>query len=130
MILTTEPFATAFARPDAPVVLTVFAWTVVPSTVIVSPSIIKLFELELFKWNPLQVMSPVVVIWDEPCFLKLISVSLNPPQLVVDYTAVPHSFAGGGGNFPAIYAKINGFSKVTNDFKVNGFKDVHVNGIA
>ena len=62
-------------------------------------------------------MSPVVEIWDEPCFLKLISVSLNPPQLVVDYTVVPHSFAGGGGNFSAIYAKINGLSKVTNDFK-------------
>ena len=67
--------------------------------------------------------------WDQVGF-NLLDDASNPPQLVVDYTEVPYSFAGGGGNFPAIYAKINGLSKVTNDFKVNGFKDVHVNGIA
>ena len=67
--------------------------------------------------------------WSQVAF-NLIDDLSNPPQLVVDYTPIPHSFAGGGGNFPAIYAKINGMSKVTNDFKVNGFKDVHVNGIA
>ena len=38
-ILITEPFATAFAIPEAPVALTVFAVMAPPSIVIVSPSV-------------------------------------------------------------------------------------------